>query len=176
MRYTFYFFLLMIVLSGCTQNSQSDSTDPTILIAEYGLTYEVPFPQRSIIAPKDNLTDDITLCVVDTNNNVATFLLVLPKIPEDSLQADNVVKLICTQNIPEYRTSSIGKINECTFLDYPAWHFENCVTVKSDEDSLQVMFQGYIFKNLALVVTNKVEDSDKTIDVKPYINGLKKNS
>ncbi|MDE6378517.1 MAG: hypothetical protein K2K72_07220 [Duncaniella sp.] len=175
MRLLFLASLSLIFWIGCSSRSgNSTGNGSRVTLSEYNLVYELPYPGNSVIAPADNLTDRVAMCVVDTLNDVSVLILNLPRVPQDSIEAENTVRLISQQNIPGYTVTSTESIGECEYLDRHAWNYETVMVLKNGTDSIRVMFYGYLFDDLALVVTTTVTDTIDREYLAPYVTGLKR--
>lgn len=173
------FLLTLSLISSCVSKPgvTADNRDSVVLsfdIPRHGLSYGLPYPQRTIVAPRESLTDKVSMCVVDTTADVSVLLLNLQSFPQNYSEAEKTVQLVSRQSDVEYATSSSYDIRECEFLDTCAWNFDVSLVVRTAADSIGVKFYGYLFENMAFVVTAPASDSITVDKMTPYITGLKR--
>ena len=179
MRITNLIFLFPIILYGCGKSHDnisgqvlSDTVMSHYNPLEYNLDYEIPFPHYSIVARRDNLPENVSMCIVDTMTNVSILLFKLHSTPKDTEAATRLVKLITKQNNGEFEIQSSYQITKSRFLNTCAWNFRVSLNLSDQTNTIPVTFYGYIFNNLALVAT-AYSDTASADYFAPYINGLK---
>lgn len=164
--------LLFVILYSCSAKSEGSGGDVVreISLPEHNLEYVVPFAERSIVAAKENLSEKVAMCVVDTVTDICTLLLRLSSVPGDYEDAENAVMLITDQNNSSVKPSVKYDIKPCEFLSEKAWYFD---AVLSIDETNEINFSGYIFRNLVLVVTSPMEEKHLKYDISAYFDSLK---
>ncbi len=171
MRRLLYGFLPFLMLWGCSDRL-TENDNARFCVPEKGLVYEPPFPRHMVFAPREDLTPMINMCAVDTTNQVSILLLNLPSTPGTLTEAQKLVEQISRQGMSEYSCITTNDVDACDFMDKPAWSFKSLITVLNDDDSIRVIFKGFIFDDNAFVVTSNASNSCE-YDLDAYIGGLK---
>lgn len=163
---------LGIILYSCSGKSEGSggAVIKEINLPEYNLQYVVPYAERSVVAAKENLSEKVAMCVVDTVSDICTVLLRLSYVPSKYEDAENAVMLITEQKNSIINPSVSYDIKPCEFLSEKAWHFDAVISV---DDKNEVNFSGYIFRNLVLVVTSPMEEKHLKYDISAYFDSLK---
>ena len=179
MKYFEFLIITVLLFSfGCSSGSGDqgskcifDTVSSTCFINRYNLAYRIVRPDVSIVAPEQNLPDDILMCLVDTASGISVILIELDNEIKDRLSAADIMKQICSQR-DSLKTVKIDEsISECQFLDSDAWKFSKKIGVEVNSDTMRVLYSGYIFNRLAIVATALVDSVENNM-LTPYLSGL----
>lgn len=171
-------YLLLFGLICCFQftacNQSSKHTTPIwdpesslYKIPDKGLVYNVENGENIIVGVPEDLPPQVLMCIVDTASNICSLLLNLDYAPTSTDLAQNVVKEIVMQNNSTNTRILNQYITPCVYLDTLAWSFNSNLRIPNNKDTLDLIYTGYIFSDMALVVTaeKSVADSTKIADL-----------
>ena len=167
-------FLLLLLSIGCSRGSgrqeatyRWDSKTGIYQLPEYGVEFHIPNPETSIVAPPQNLPNNILMCVIDTISNISVTILKIDTNVDNQADANAVVDSITTQN-PNVNTVTL---NESTYrkshIGHDSWRFIKNLHITSNQDTFNVVYSGYLFDGFAVVATG-----DKIDKLDSYLNNL----
>lgn len=147
-------------------------------------TYSVPSRNlRYIVSDTDNimvadpgaLPPQLSLCVVDTVTGICTLLLNLDSAPASPEEAEKKVADITRQDDGLIWKITGRTLSPAVYLDNPAWNFSSELSVVNNEDTVELIYSGVIFSDMALVVTGEKKTVD-SIQIASRLNSLHKSN
>ncbi len=181
MRLIVHVALTLVCLTlSCKQGSGNqsgvpayDSTTNTMVIPDHQLSYSIPAPENSIIASKQELPDNILMCVVDTASQISVLLIELDTPVTDRMSATDVVNRITVQPADIHVIIKKNSLSNCRYLGHESWRFDKTIGVISNGDTINVTYRGYIFGQLAITATIP-SDSVGSNDIDKYFERLRR--
>lgn len=177
------FAYTVIILSGCNNNSHNYDTDTpywddikrVYIIPSENMTYYFEDTANLIIAPANQLPEDILMCAVDTTNNDCITLIRLGESKKISYQYATSSIARITRQTQNVKYQIVKNIIEPEIINENiSWHFDTRMKLIHDTDTINVAFTGNIFNTeksvIAAVVTENVKPNDALRNTKLMAN------